>query len=957
MPGLDALPAGPRRDLVARLHDLYGQAGKPATRIISKRILDLKSSELETVSHETINSLLRGKSVPSWAKLRSVIVVLCRMSVQQVDIRRELVEFNALWVASPQAATLPADDPDVRPQLPGRPFAPQLPAIEPGTLAVVPRPPTGPVEARVHGELPGRATLFTGRERILDEIEGRLSRSPETPLILHGPVGAGKSQLVAEYIREHRDDYAITWWVRADSVDQARESLLGLMRSLDVPATDNLRHSFDLLFDLLAHSGPYLLVFDGVVSGDIRTLIRTRGGNVIVTTRNAAWAHESRHDGLEIPDLDEDECSQLLRKQDPHMTPAQMSRLIAVVGRSPLGLVEACRLYRERATSWEDLADRLANPANQILTGPGRLSRQAIARVRSILHDRLTAEPDLLPLLVLLLGFGPSPVWLWMLQAGAAGDVSAAVRRILGDPAALRRALQVLVGIGLARRPANGEWIEVPAIVRLMLRELVPTSWKDTNRRDVMEILVQADPAHPEDRRTSARHHAITPHLRPAALVDWFRPSAYRAVHHQIRFLFRAGDLKAAQQLGRDAEAALARQSVLAPTDELVLQIRRDLANALRADGRYVEADRLTDEAMALIAADPAYQPDHAIALDLARSRGHDLRIAGRYQEAYESDAATVLRHAAVFGDNDLRHLASRYNLSVSRRFLGRYAEALQADRADLDQLRGDDRRQSRLTNALAEDLHGLGRYEDLVDLLAPVVESESGRELHRARRMSGVAFRRLGHLVPAVEQLSVCYQACLNELGEHRELTLAVCMSFGNALRELGQFDTALHYCRRAVEGYTTALGEDNPLVRVAQVNLAAVHLARGDVDRAEPILDGAHAALTEQVGDRHPFTVLAAVNRASAAAMSDPVSAWSWSSRAHTLALEVFGADHLDTLVAAAGLAADRAARNDDDALAPSLDQVLSTLRRRFGAGHPLVTRVAHGSRVLVDIELPSA
>jgi hypothetical protein len=237
------------------------------------------------------------------------------------------------------------------------------------------------------------------------------------------------------------------------------------------------------------------------------------------------------------------------------------------------------------------------------------------------------------------------------------------------------------------------------------------------------------------------------------------------------------------------------------------------------------------------------------------------------------------------------------------------------------------------------------------------VVEGGSGRELQRARRMTGVAFRRLGHLVPAVEQLGACHQACLSRLGERRELTLAVCMSFGNALRELGQFETALHYCRQAADGYAAVMGERNPLVRVAQVNTAAVHLARGEADRAAAILDVAHAALAEQVGERHPFTVLAAVNRASAAEMTDPVSAWSWSSRAYELAREVFGAEHLETLLAAAGFAAARAARNEDDGLAPGLDEVVSVLRRRFGAGHALVTRVAGGARVAVDIELPSA
>ena len=960
LPGPDKVPEGPHRDLLIRLYELYGQAGKPATRFISKRIDEAK---LESVSYETVSAALRGKKVPSWGRLKSIIVVLCRMSVHRIDVNQELVHFNVLWRRFESPQTLPAsmDDPPVQPPLAARPYSSPLPAIEPATAELAPPGALRAIISRVHGMLPERAAMFSGRERLLDTIENRLDRSPETPLILFGPVGAGKTQLAAEYVRLHRDRYAITWWVEAENIDRAGESLLRLARNLGVEHSRDERRPFEGLFRLLEQSGPYLLVFDGVISGDVRTLIRTSGGNVIVTTRNGGWARESRHAELEVPDLDEGESAQLLHKQDPHMTPSQMSRLIGVVGRSPIGLAEACRLYRQHGMSWDDLADRISEPANHILTGEGHPGSRQTDDVRSILQDRLAGEPDPLRLLTLLLGFGPSQVWRWTLQAGAGRDVSASVRRLLGDPEGLQQAMRILAGAGLGRRHAAGDWIEIPAIIRLVLRELLPRAHSESNRHDVVEILVAADPGHPEDRRTLGQHRAIAPHVRPAALVAAHRLSAYRTIRHQIRYLFLSGDLQAAQQLGREAEAALARQDVLAPTDELVLQIRRDLASALRAGGRYTDAYQLTRQAMADIDAHPDYRADHAVALDLARSWGHDLRIAGEYQQAYDLDEKTLRRHAAVLPENDFRSLASRYNLSVSRRFLGHFREAAEADHSDLGRLRTESgragRRLARWVNALAEDLYGLGRYQDVVELLAPLLEAESGRELLRARRMTGVAFRRLGLLVPAVEQLGVCYQACISQLGERRELTLAVCMSLGNALRELGQYKTALHYCSEAVEGYAAAMGSENPLVQVARANLAAVHLATGDVQQAATDLDDAYGALAARLGERHPFTVLVSVNRASAAAMSDPMSAWSLSSSAYLLAREVFGTDHLDTIAAAAGFAADRAVRNEDDAHYPDLDQILAALRRRFGADHALVTKVADGARATVDIEPPSA
>jgi tetratricopeptide (TPR) repeat protein len=869
LPGPDKVPDGPHRELLVRLHDLYSQAGKPATRVISKRIDDEK---LESVSYETISALLRGDKVPGWARLQSIIVALCRTSVHKVDVSEELVRFNVLWRRY--------ESPQTPPPLP----APSPPAPR----AELPEPQAGPIAARVHGDLPDRAPLFTGREQILDRIARQLAEEPEKPLVLFGPIGSGKTQLAAEYARLHRDRYAVTWWVPAETVEQAGESLRELAGRLGF---DDERR--------LQQAGPYLLIFDGVVSGDVRRLLNTRGGNVIATTRNGGWARDSPHAELEVPDLDPSEAAQLLRKHDPQMTPERMARAVAVVGRSPAGLLFA-------------------------RNGGDLLSGELAAKITEV-RDRLADDPALMRLLTLLIGFGPSPVWRWMLEAGPNRDVSIGVFRLLRDLAGLGQLLRILAGSGLARRHPESEWIEIPAIVRLVLRELLPDASGEVNRHDVVQILIASDPGHPDDPDKRAEHRAIAPHIRPAALVDVHRPTAYRTIHHQVRFLFLTGDLRAARLLGQEAAAALAGQDALAPTDELVLQIKRDLAGALRADGRYTDAYRLTVETMGQVGAGT----EENLALDLARSWGHDLRIAGEFSRAHDLDETTLRRHTAKYGDDDLRTVASRYNLSVSRRFDGRSGEAARADRVDLDRLReANDPRAVRWANSLAEDLYALGRYREAEELIRPLLGLEPGRQLLRARRMAGIVARRLGRLGDAAEQLGLCYQECVGRLGPDRELTLAAAMSFGNALRELGQFETATHYCSLAVDGYTAAMGAANPLVQVARVNRAAVARASG---RSTAEFDEAYAALARLLGEEHPFTVAAGVNRTPS----------------YARARAVFGSDHTDALIVAAA---------DDSPGTPSLDEVIATLRRRFGADHPLVARLSAGVRVPIDVELPS-
>ena len=962
LPGTDRLPDGPMRAFVVELHSLYGLAGRPAARAISRRVFADRT--LETVSHETVSSLLRGASLPAWAKVESIIVVLNRMAVQQSDPQQLRIRFNRLWlgVDHPPRSAAAESQPESWDEPP--------PALE---------RPLPPPEERIHSARPPLSPFFTGREILLAAMARRQAENPDAPLLLHGPLGCGKTQLALAYLTQHAEEYAVVWWVDAADVAAARTSLFELAGVLGVPRGPDGRQTLaDLFTRLESASLSYLLVFDGAESADIRVLIRTVGGNVIVTTRNAGWAKDTANIGLEVPDLDRGEAVQFLRKHDGHLDIAQADRLIARAGLAPLALEQVNAMYAVLAMRWEDLTDLLAAPARGMLSAtgapPGQYPHTVLAAVRDALARLTELDPAAVSLLHLLAGFGPDAVSVPMLLAGAGGRVSTDLRHSLGDQIELRKKLPLIVRCGLARLDAEGQRIEVPPIVRLALRELLADPAHEQVRTDVLEILTAADPGHPDDPRTWALHRAIAPHVRPSGLLDWHRLPAYRTIRHQIRFLFLTGRHAAAQRLGAAVEAAWTGPAEpggrLAPGDELVLQIKREWANALRATGRYAEAERLTAELMTRVRADGAYSDDHSVALDLARSRGHDLRIAGRYAEAYQLDEETYARHVRKYEDeNDDRTVASRYNLGISLRFVGRFAEAEAGDRIEYGRLRhrldAGDRRALRTVNGLAEDLYGLGRYREVLDLLAPLLETTltgavTGRSRLRARRTAALARRRLGEVATAVEQLGAAYHACVAALGgEDRELTLATAMSYANALRENGQPDTALHYALRAVDGYQRAMGPENPLVYVAQANAAAVLRSMGrQDDRAVSMARAAHDELARRLGDRHPFVVAAAVDLATALSTTgDLTAARHMSARAYGNAQAAFGENHPDTLIAAANFAADRAALFEPDGGWPTLDDVLGRWRRMLGPGHPLIARVAGGARAEADIEPPSA
>lgn len=97
MPDERQLPPGPLRDLVAALHELYRQAGKPGTRLISNEV-NKRHDLPDTISHEGASALLRGAGVGRWAKVESLVRVLAAQSVRKPDVEAEVQRIHALWL-------------------------------------------------------------------------------------------------------------------------------------------------------------------------------------------------------------------------------------------------------------------------------------------------------------------------------------------------------------------------------------------------------------------------------------------------------------------------------------------------------------------------------------------------------------------------------------------------------------------------------------------------------------------------------------------------------------------------------------------------------------------------------------------------------------------------------------------------------------------------------------------
>jgi tetratricopeptide (TPR) repeat protein len=423
--------------------------------------------------------------------------------------------------------------------------------------------------------------------------------------------------------------------------------------------------------------------------------------------------------------------------------------------------------------------------------------------------------------------------------------------------------------------------------------------------------------------------------------------------------------IQSARDLGEAAVAAWQHPDLLGPDHHLVMLATRELANALRALGRYEQSRYLAETTYTQLRSDPRYGPGHVDTLAMAASYAADLRIAGAYPEALSRDEDTHARLAQLHGANDERAARFRHNVAIDLRLLGRFADAAAIDEAELavHRTRGDAHRVTlQSVHALAADLHGLGQYEQAHALQRPALDlarrtlDETDGMVLAATRMVAVLQRRLGNARAAVELLLPAYDTCVTVFGAEHEHPMATAMSLANALRERGQTGQAYPLALETVALYQEVLGARNPLTLAAEVNFAAILRSQGKLPTAWHANDVALQRLRDAVGERHPFTVVAMINLATDLALNgDTVGAHAMSEQAYAVAIEVCGPRHPDALAAAANLALDRAAANQPE-VSDLRDQTLVGLRWALGPKHPMVRRVAQGERVVCDIEPPS-
>jgi tetratricopeptide (TPR) repeat protein len=951
-------PPGPVADLFSRLDELHMAAGLPSMREIASR------AGRGRISSSTVHNVFRGTKVPRWNSLEDIVRAL----------GGDGAEFLGLWRAAWQAENSAELEPD-------KPFddTPSNPGLGEAGFALPKR--------IWSSEIPHRNRNFTGRVTELERLRANLIKGGQSrprAQIISGIGGIGKTELATEYIHQHRDEYEIIWWIRAEHHDRVRDALVKLGQRLEFrqarPGGERDRTIAAVLEALESEVRPnWLLVYDNAARPlDLQRYLPAcpPGGHVIITSQVESWPGYTEADGIEVAPFSEDEAIRFLRNRVSALRPdlgkadgsvnerqaAEARRLASVLERLPIALEHAAAYLTETRDSVDNYLARFEANAHQLFSGQAADLPVSVSGAWKLSTSLLA--PDAEHLFNLCAFFSPEPIAnVLPLKNAEAVIEPPGLRGILSSSTRFRAAASQLNRLSLVKVDGARDQIQmhraVQAVTRGQLRENAPDVF-EAYQTAVGNILAASNPRNPDRGSNDATYDLSLHHLESErSFLDMDNQDLRRLIIDQVRRLHLRGAHVEAVRFGQDALKEW--KDRYDEFDLLTLTLTIEVAIAMRIDGRVADGRQHILDARRRLT--ERYGDEHEVSLLCSNAYGADLRSRGQFPEALELDLGLRPKFERVFGPDNERTLNVRNNLAADFRRLGRFHEALRADQETyLDRRRilgADDTRTLTSRDAVALDLRRIGRYEESLEIARKVVEAfnraaaRENPDSLNSRKGFAAALRKAGYPWDALQESEDVVQRFQDYLGPDSPDTLRAAINLVNDRRSAGELMRA-EELGREVHDRCQGAGFSFDYTYAALSSLASVLREAGRIEEARRYDVQAREGLIETYGELHPFTLAAGINYVSdLAAVGDLAEAIRVGQEILRHSRGVLGENHPDTLVAEANLAADLAASGALKEADSLWGDVLSRYEQTLTLEHPDARAAAQQVRLTAEIE----
>jgi tetratricopeptide (TPR) repeat protein len=845
----------------------------------------------------------------------------------------------------------------------------------------------------IWGEIPTRNKNFTGRDDILDRLrEGASSRVtavlPESgprrsesdpgnpiPQGVHGLGGVGKTAIAVEYAWRYRSDYDLVWWIAADQLPSVRGSLaeLALRLDLEAPPAAGVDGLIAAVRDALRRGEPYsrwLIVFDNADQPEeIRDLIPTGSGDLLITSRNHRWEAVVRTVPMDVfrPKESRDFLLKRVRKG---LSDVDADRLAKELGHLPLALEQAGAMLAETGMPADEYLRLLKEHAAEIMNeGPPSGYPRSMTAAWKLSVDAVSQNrPQALEVLRCCAFFGPEPIPRDVFRRGAQ-ETGTAVAEVLSNPIATASVMRELARYALITLDGNA--VKVHRLIQALLRDELSAEQQAAYRHEAHLIMVAAAPTDPDNTMSWPQFQDLLPHVNAEATeLHLSRRFEVRGLARGvIRYLYQSGDYTSALALTERFVEQWTADSGL--DDENVLRAQRHLGNILRLMGRYPEAYEVTEEALAR--ARVALGEDDPTTLSLRTGFGADLRAKGSFAAARDLDTESRVLLERNYGATDPRTLRLLSSLALDHGLVSNYSTAQELYKRAFAEMRSAD------SGAIALDIIGawvgiswtlqlLGKYDDALDVAQDARDfgqNSSGlgaEHLSTLRAVNAylIASRRLpDKRWDALEESTQVLDLATRRHGESNPDTLAIAIGMSNLMRatDVLYHGRALELAEATVARFAAVYGSRHPYYYGCLTNLAMLKRVTGDATTARKLDREAFQGLTAGLGPSHHYTLTAAVNLASdLAALKQMAEAHALGEDTLQRLTTLLGPAHAHTLGCAANLALDVMEAGDEEGGKELQDKTLLLLADTYGKASPDYEAAASGNRLDPDFDPPA-
>ena len=573
--------------------------------------------------------------------------------------------------------------------------------MRPDNLTVIHQPQAAATESRIAGlpsreaaraqlvvgEIPREAPRFKPRPYLLAELN-RLDRGVQ---LLTGTLGAGSTQLAAEYARAKlAAGWRLVAWVSAESTGSLLAGLATVAEALGMSAADFGRDAVAagrMVRHWLETEGDNcLLVFDDAEDADVlREFVPVGAARVLITSTRMPSANPQADVSVDV--FTADEALTFLAGPTGLDNAGKAAAVAAELGHLPMALAQAVAVIAGRRMAYGVYLDRLRTlQVEEYLTQPeGQASPRAVTEAVLLslqaarTADRAGVSTRMLEIIAVLSAAGVRRELLHI--AGQAGVLASGGHRI--SAAQVDRALDWLSQRSLLSVSLDDQTIIMHRLVARVVR-----AW--LARRERLAAVCRVAASLLEARAITLGRSQDRPAVRDVprqveALLETTAGFAGEVDKElagtllRLRFvslyhLIELGDcIPQAIAVGEPLTADLDR--LLGPDHRDTLNSRNSLAAAYLTAGQVADAIPLFEQILA--ARERLLGPDHSDTLTSRNNLASAYQDAGRAVEAIPLFEQTLADRERLLGVGHPRTLSSRSNLAAAYRAGGRTDEAI----------------------------------------------------------------------------------------------------------------------------------------------------------------------------------------------------------------------------------------------------------------------------------------